>query len=375
LIISTLVFLIIIALWAVPFLKLLGDIEKNTIAQSNLKLPSLILFAFVFSTGVFFVFKKSKIIVSLFIILILVIVSFDLLRFVKKWQPFDPKDFVFPDTGVSKFYESNKTEQRYLGAFTAENAVYYKIQSLEGYDPLFPERYGEFIKYIYIGKKVPSERSLVKFPKDAVDTEKAFNFLGVSYISHKKSDTGKVWSFPFWSYADDRFELVYEDEAYQVFKNNRAYGRAFVVGDYEVEKSDERALSKIFSENTDLKTKAILEKDPQISKNERINSKSKIISYEPTEIDIEAETDSDSILVLTDNYYPGWKAYINGEEKEILRTDYSFRGVAIPKGKSHIKFVYDPNSFRYGVYLAVLGLLSVLLLSLIYNKKLGYGKN
>jgi uncharacterized membrane protein YfhO len=46
------------------------------------------------------------------------------------------------------------------------------------------------------------------------------------------------------------------------------------------------------------------------------------------------------LLVLTDNYYPGWKATIDGKNSEILRADYSFRGLVVTPGKHIIEFTF-----------------------------------
>lgn len=76
-----------------------------------------------------------------------------------------------------------------------------------------------------------------------------------------------------------------------------------------------------------------------------------------------------SYLVLTDTFYPGWKAYLNGsnEELEILRANYLFRAVKIPKGKCLVVFKYQPVPFFTGLTLLAL-LLSGLSTMLIYQK-------
>ena len=58
-------------------------------------------------------------------------------------------------------------------------------------------------------------------------------------------------------------------------------------------------------------------------------------------------------VVLADLWYPGWKAYVNGEESAILIADHAFRGVDVPKGEGVIEFVYDPWSFKAGVILLI----------------------
>ena len=53
--------------------------------------------------------------------------------------------------------------------------------------------------------------------------------------------------------------------------------------------------------------------------------------------------------MLRDTYFPGWKARIDENEVEIIRSDYLFRAVKVPAGLHLIRFEYRPDSFRYGL--------------------------
>jgi len=78
-------------------------------------------------------------------------------------------------------------------------------------------------------------------------------------------------------------------------------------------------------------------------------------------------------LVLTDTFYPGWKAYIDGEETKIYPTDIAFRGIFVPKGKHDIVFRYKPESFYYSVYISIVTLVvSLLLISASFIKRIKF---
>ena len=51
------------------------------------------------------------------------------------------------------------------------------------------------------------------------------------------------------------------------------------------------------------------------------------------------------------------RVFIDGLETKILRVDYAFRGVIIPKGNHEVTFTYDPNSFKIGLMLALSGII------------------
>ncbi|MCP5041655.1 MAG: YfhO family protein, partial [bacterium] len=54
-------------------------------------------------------------------------------------------------------------------------------------------------------------------------------------------------------------------------------------------------------------------------------------------------------LVLNDAFYPGWKAYVDGHEVEILRANSIFRAVAVAADANEVRFEYAPESFKVGL--------------------------
>jgi len=77
------------------------------------------------------------------------------------------------------------------------------------------------------------------------------------------------------------------------------------------------------------------------------------------EIHIGTVTGSDGMLVVSEAYCPGWKAYVDGSETKIVEADGVFKSVYIKAGKHSIIFKYMPYSFAAG---AVVSILSMLLL-------------
>lgn len=69
-------------------------------------------------------------------------------------------------------------------------------------------------------------------------------------------------------------------------------------------------------------------------------------SYTPNELHYTAEMSQEGLAVFSEIYYPvGWKATIDGNEAEILRTDYLLRGLVIPAGTHEIVFRFEPKSY------------------------------
>jgi len=61
--------------------------------------------------------------------------------------------------------------------------------------------------------------------------------------------------------------------------------------------------------------------------------------------------DGEGFLILSDVYYPGWKVYVDGIEEKIYRADYLLRAVHLPPGFHQVRFVYDPMSFKVGLWI------------------------
>jgi hypothetical protein len=76
-----------------------------------------------------------------------------------------------------------------------------------------------------------------------------------------------------------------------------------------------------------------------------------------------------SYLILTDNYYPGWEAKIDGVNTPMLRCNYAMRAIALPPGEHHILFSFRPPLFRIGAWISSCTLLVLFGLCIIRRQK------
>ncbi len=62
--------------------------------------------------------------------------------------------------------------------------------------------------------------------------------------------------------------------------------------------------------------------------------------------DPEVDSGAEGYLFLSDPFYPGWQAELDGEPVPILRADYAFRAVATPAGSGHtVTMTFRPASW------------------------------
>jgi hypothetical protein len=81
-----------------------------------------------------------------------------------------------------------------------------------------------------------------------------------------------------------------------------------------------------------------------------------ITAYEPNQVRIHATTPVDSLLVLSDSYYPGWRVLVDGREQQLYQTDGTFRGVALSAGTHDVRFVFRPTIVMVGGAISIIGL-------------------
>ncbi|MCJ7579667.1 MAG: YfhO family protein [Candidatus Aminicenantes bacterium] len=67
-----------------------------------------------------------------------------------------------------------------------------------------------------------------------------------------------------------------------------------------------------------------------------------------------------AVLVLQGNYRPGWKAWIDRAEAEVLKVNLSTRGVYLPAGTHELTLKYSPRSFYFGLVVSLVTLILIL---------------
>ncbi|HEX9076905.1 MAG TPA: YfhO family protein, partial [Anaerolineae bacterium] len=51
---------------------------------------------------------------------------------------------------------------------------------------------------------------------------------------------------------------------------------------------------------------------------------------------------------LSEVYYPGWRAWVDDGEVQVLRADFLFRALPVAAGTHRVRLLYDPLSFKIG---------------------------
>ncbi|MDO8621148.1 MAG: YfhO family protein [Candidatus Levybacteria bacterium] len=317
--------------------------ENISVAKRNLLFPTLILI--VSATLLFSLIRFPKLhkhFTIMIYIIIVAVIAFDLLRFSFKFTPFTDKNYLFPNTRAISFLQEQKGEFRIMTTnsqiLPPNFSSIYRLQSVDGYDPLYLRRYAELIaaserKKADINPPFGFNRIITPHNYDS----KIMDLLGVKYV------------LSFSDLDSPKFKKVFQEGQTRVYENKDFLPRAFFVGKTIFSTSKNTTIKFMFDDNFDPINMAIVEDSsfPYVKgRSDWGIGKAEVTYYSPNKIIIDTDNQKEGFLVLADNFYPTWHVKIdaNGDsintEQKIYLTNFTLRGVIVPKGKHTILF-YD----------------------------------
>jgi hypothetical protein len=143
----------------------------------------------------------------------------------------------------------------------------------------------------------------------------------------------------------------------KVFENHSAFPRVFAVHKYVRAESEQHLRTLLGDGGIDLRTTALLDADVPPLENCAGKDSVVIERYDAEDIQISANMACTGILIFTDTWFPGWKAYVDGAERPIFRAYGLVRGLVVPRGIHNVKFEYVPLSLWLGLLGSLIGIL------------------
>ncbi|GIW10194.1 MAG: hypothetical protein KatS3mg061_1251 [Dehalococcoidia bacterium] len=286
--------------------------------------------------GLLLFFRHRGLPTPVFAGLVLALVAFDLIsvNFNTNFEKTQPGDQYRP-TEIQKYLQHNAANGR-----TANDWQYplnygdvFGIRDINGASPLVVERYRQLL--------------------NAEPRERVWQLLNVRYFV--------TWQGGYPNGEKISVERMGERDV-NLYVLPEPLPRAYVVHTAEVIPEDSRALRTLLSPNFDPGQQAILDRPPAIVPSGRqARSPATVRDLAPDRLEVETTLTEPGILVLAEVYYPGWRATVNGQPAEILRTQYTLRGVALPAGSHRVEFVFDPLAVKLGLAISAATLLLTLL--------------
>lgn len=349
------------------------SIAYATISFRNLIIPSILFFLTI--GALLFLSKKQKLLYRVLVLLVLM----SSMYFAQKFLYFSDRYFEFPEVKpIQKLKELAGINRvwTYGNAYIEKNILsYFGLYSVEGYDALFSQRYGELLYTIKNKGMITDQihRTDVDL-KQAAEVEslgdnttrlRLMSLLGVKYILETKLGENKSKIAMEKRFPPELFTLAWEDDKWRIWEYTKAMPRAWFTGVLHVEKDLQRIVDTIFDEQTDLHKIAVVEEIPDELKylpkmsveSTLPNAHVRILDYQPTNVTIEVNTPISGMVILSDTFFPGWTARVDGEPSRMYRAYYALRGIPVRDGSHQITLRYEPVTFKIGILLSAAGIL------------------
>jgi hypothetical protein len=227
-------------------------------------------------------------------------------------------------------------------------AMLYGLYGVAGYDGMIPRRLDEVVR------PTQSRLNLVGsgyFSEVPIFFSPVRDLLGIRHILVPPD---VVLDGP-------GLSLEYQAADGRIYRSETALPHAFVVPRARC-LGDEQTLHLIRKRAVDFRHEVLLAEcatAPPASTPGPSTATAVIERYAPHRVVITAEADHPSYLVLTDTWFPGWTASVDGREARVERADYAFRAVRLEPGRHEVEFRYEPGSVRLGLAISVLALLAI----------------
>jgi uncharacterized membrane protein YfhO len=342
---------------------LIGDFNNMfahiSIATKNLILPCAIAFALL---AVFIALKFVKPVRKFAPVIFIIILVAELFRFGWKFNTFSEPEFAYPATNLTNYLQNFPNDRIVAEAdiLPANMWVPFKIPSIAGYDGLYPLRMAKLLAVANSDDidAAPQPRwgTVNKFNSGVLDASNTRFVLATKLKEGILNPEGKV------NYLLQTPDLkeVYSDNFVAVLENQNRLPRAFITKQV-IKATDSAMLRAIVDKSFSLETVALSE---DLDFNNPVATISATADYKQitnSHIQIKTDSDQDGYLVVLDGFYPGWKAFIDGSETVIHRTNYDFKGVLLSKGSHVVDFHYQPKSIFYGGIITITSLFIILL--------------
>lgn len=247
-------------------------------------------------------------------------------------NPTLPRERIYPDTELFDYLNAlpkpNRIEFTFAGIPSGIGTTY-GLEERHGYDGLFPGRIVEF------QSRLGDDIWLAMQPALAMT-----HFLENDRFGAIAPDEQRA----FW-------EPVAAFEGIHIYRDPRSLPRAMIVPAAEVISDLDAMYARMLDSSFRPEELALLEA-PLEAMPAGGRGEARVLSRTTTSMTIEAETDAPALLVVSEAWYPGWKAEVSGAPAGIVPVDRVLRGIPLPEGKHIVTMRYEPWTFTAGIVAA-----------------------
>lgn len=262
---------------------------------------------------------------------------------------------VYPAVKAVQFLQSRAAaEQPFrihsydFNTLSPNSSTVFGLEDIRGYDSIYPERYARLINALAPAPVTSGSGDTSAVVNTAVIVAPLINFMNARYIpapDHIRHPQFKL--------ADQPNILTFE--------NTAALPRAYLVNRWRV-MDDSAAVPFLASKEFDPAKEVVIPIAPGIAARENAVFIPAETKYPKTgEVEIKFESHGGpALLVLSDQWDPGWIVALDNRPAELLRANVAFRAVAVPyNGKHTVRMTYSPRSVHAGFAISMIALAAV----------------
>ena len=245
-------------------------------------------------------------------------------------------------------------EHAEIVSFLESDDSYYRIDARTGIDPLWqPDT--AIVHGLYdvwgIVNPLAMGDAIRYWESMGSRSSRLYDALNVKYVIGRK-DVELDW---------ERFVPVFDGAPeLNVYLNTEALPRAWLVHDVISTADHEDAFRLIHEAGFEPAQTVVLEAETPLTGTVAGQDNVRIETMRPNRIVLDVQSETGGIVVLSEVFYPGWRASVDGKRSSVMRANYLFRAVEAPAGSSRIVLTYSPPLWWVG-----LGLCGVTLIILI----------
>jgi len=259
--------------------------------------------------------------------------------------------------------DKNQYRSAIITSFGPKYGVTSLLHQITGDYPYVLSRYSRLYNLANRGKPIPSMKiSSIR------RLSPIYNLLNLKYLV---VNSNRLSGIP-------GYNEVYNDGILSILQNKFALNRVYLPRRIKIVNEENEALRGILEIPSITGEQIIIETDSvakssfepeNFSDREDQTETVETVEYSSNRIELRAHLASDSWVILTDTFYPGWKATIDGQfEAIIVPANYVFRAIYVPKGLHKIVFQYKPKYFSVSLMVALITLLGSCIAAVFIDK-------
>jgi hypothetical protein len=227
----------------------------------------------------------------------------------------------------------------------------YGIQDINGFSSLQTRRYAD---YLQSPSAIDVAYGMIDKLQVLQPNNPLLSSLDVKYVLIPSDFPVRVGA---------HLRLVFSDQRVQIYENTRPFPRAHFSSVATCEDDPSRVLGRVKADGFDPRQVTYVEGCDSSMVNfgsTGDDDKVSIVHWEPNHITISTSAPGKRFLLLSETYFPGWKATIDGMSTSIFRSNYIFRGLVVPGGKHTVIFRYAPPEVWVGLIVSAISTLAAL---------------